>query len=432
MKKILLAFVSFWIITSCRDSSNEVVSPPSTQQPQVENQIILTSTFNANTEAISLNWTISANTSYSGFRVMRADTDGGIQNGTGTEVGFNNGTSFNLTSIVPFKALLEYQVIGIKSNGEQVKSNIIKLERPEIKLLNLKVFDAQFEKTSGKLFLLDTDGKIALYDVNTGAIINQINTNATLGYSDIGYYNGDLELYVPRSDGWVDIYNGNNLALKDQIYFDNGINSTIYHDGKLFASTTNYKPIKCKDRGTKSLISESTSYYAGRMKKIIEGGLIKLYTITQNSTPTDLHLFNFDLNGNFVNDQSDTYHGDYPLGHRIFDSLPNGRIITSNSGTVYNSQMIFQNNLPSGNLKLSSFDYDSTSIIAGNMNKTIDFYDINSYTKTKSVSTSKFPVKVFSYGNKVVSISSITLLDVQSYSYSNIIPENVIIEIVDK
>ncbi len=430
MKKIFLILSACLVIYSC-GSSNDDITEVVVTPPVIENKINLTSSYNDSAETVSLSWTLAGDNTYMQYKIVRSDS----QNGPQTELLTVGPTQFSYTSIVPFNAYFEYQIIGIKTNGEQVKSNIVKVERPDIKLLNLKTFDAQFDKNTGKLYLLDTDGKIALYDVNSGTVTHQISTNATLGYSDIGTYNGSVELYVPRNDGWVDIYDGNDLTLKAQVNFGMPLISTVYHNGILYGSSSNSNNsvIKSASRTTNTIISQSPQLYynTGRMKKSV-GTSVKLYTITQNITPIDLDLYNFDLNGNYVNHQDDIYHGDYPLNYRIFETFPDGRVITSSSGSVYNSQMIYQNNLPSGNSKLTSFDFDSNSIIAGNMSKAIEFYNINTYTKTQTINTKKFPYKVFSYNNKVVCVSSTTQLNVQSYDYSNVVPENVMIEVFNK
>lgn len=430
MKKIFLILSACLVIYSC-GSSNDDITEVVVTPPVIENKINLTSSYNDSAETVSLSWTLAGDNTYMQYKIVRSDS----QNGPQTELLTVGPTQFSYTSIVPFNAYFEYQIIGIKTNGEQVKSNIVKVERPDIKLLNLKTFDAQFDKNTGKLYLLDTDGKIALYDVNSGTVTHQISTNATLGYSDIGTYNGSVELYVPRNDGWVDIYDGNDLTLKAQVSFGMPLISTVYHNGILYGSSSNSNNsvIKSASRTTNTIISQSPQLYynTGRMKKSV-GTSVKLYTITQNITPIDLDLYNFDLNGNYINHQDDIYHGDYPLNYRIFETFPDGRVITSSSGSVYNSQMIYQNNLPSGNSKLTSFDFDSNSIIAGNMSKAIEFYNINTYTKTQTINTKKFPYKVFSYNNKVVCVSSTTQLNVQSYDYSNVVPENVMIEVFNK
>lgn len=430
MKKILIVLVTYFSIFSC-SSSNDDITEVTVTTPVIENKINLTSNYSDTTEMVSLKWTLSGNDTYNSYKIVRSDSQNGVQ----SEIGYSNPNQFTFTSGIPFSPYVEYQIIGIKTNGEEVKSNIIKIERPEIKLLNLKTFDAQFDKNSGKLYLLDTDGKIAIYDVNTSSVTHQISTNATLGYSDLGIYNGSVELYVPRNDGWVDIYDGNDLTLKGQVNFGMPLISTVYHNGILYSSSSNsnYNVIKSASRNTKTIVSQSPQLYynSGRMKKSV-GTSVQLYTITQNISPVDMDLYNFDLNGNYISHQDDSYHGDHPLNHKIFETFPDGRIITASSGSVYNSEMIYQNDLPSGNSKLSSFDFDSNSIIAGSANKTIEFYNINSYTKTKTINTKKFPYKVFNYNNKVVCVSSVTQLNLQYYDYSGTIPENIMIEIFDK
>ena len=68
-----------------------------------------------------------------------------------------------------------------------------------------------------RIIIYSIQGNIALFNVRTRAITKQIATNCTIGYCGLGVYNGVTELYVPRDDGWVFIYDATTLQQIDQI-----------------------------------------------------------------------------------------------------------------------------------------------------------------------------------------------------------------------
>lgn len=117
MKKTLIVLFAYFSIFSCSSSNDditEVVTPP-----VIENKINLTSNYNDTTETVTLKWTLSGNNTYNYYKIVRSDSQNGVQ----TEVGNSNSNSnqFMFTSVVPFSPYLEYQIIGIKPNGEEVR-----------------------------------------------------------------------------------------------------------------------------------------------------------------------------------------------------------------------------------------------------------------------------------------------------------------------
>lgn len=423
MKNIILLF-SLLFIFSCRNESSPEPEPTPIEKITLNSPIVI------NENTIQLNWTTTGLKNYQSFQILKRTSE----KGNATYLNQVDGKTFiKIDDEVEYIPYVDYQILGYTTTGEQILSNLVTYKRPEIKLLGIKPVDAIMDSELGNIYIFDLNGGIHLYNIAQNKITLSISSNAKLGFADLGTYNGKKELYVPRNDGWVYVYDANNLNLIDQISFKSEIESVVYHNNVLYGATKDIsnKSIKTVSRSTKQIISESGFYQSGRLKRL-NNTQVKFFWISSGISPTDLGLFNFDANGNLIDKMSDSYHGDYPLNHRIFESFPDGkRMITSNTGTIYDDKLKVVSGLPKGNSELTSFSFDSNYIIAGTMSKTIDFYDINSYLRIKSINTIRYPFRVFSYGNKIISLSSTNSFYAGDY-YNDNTPKDLIIEIFDK
>jgi hypothetical protein len=413
---------------SCSSDSDNTMPVVTSPTEQTE-KIILKDITVIDENTVKLEWTISGKNTYQSFQFSRKTSE----NGGSESLNQENGSVFlKVDTDVPYTPYIDYQVTGYSSTGQTVKSNIVAYKRPNIKLLNIRPTDALFDSDNGSMFVFGNTGNILKYDVTTATVTKEISTGATLGYSFLGIYSGQKELYVPRNDGWVYIYNPNDLTLIDQINFGSNVTSVVLADNKLYGTTGDVSNIslKCIDRATKQVVSTNGSYQFGRIRKVANTSS-SFFFITTNVSPTNLIRFNYNSSGMFINKFEDSYHGNHPLNHRIFEALPNGNgFLTAMEGAIYNNNLVFTGQLPSGNSGLSSFDFDTNNIIAGTDKKTIEFYNLNSYAKVNSINTERYPFKVFNYGNKVVSLSSTNTFNI-NWSYSDA-PANTIVEIFNK
>ncbi|REC79967.1 hypothetical protein DRF60_03005 [Chryseobacterium elymi] len=415
-----------FIFSCSSDSDDTIVTTPVVPE---EEKIILKEITVIDENTLKLEWTLTGKNTYQSFQFSRKTSE----NGTSESLNQENGSTFvKVDSNIPYTPYLDYQVTGYSNNGQSIKSNIVSYKRPNIKLLNIRPTDALFDSDTGSMFIFGSNGNIMKYDAASGSVTKEINTGATLGYSFLGTYGGQKELYVPRNDGWVYVYNPNDLTLTDQINFGSSVTSVVLADNKLYGTTGDISNVslKCIDRATKQVISTNGSYQFGRIKKIPNTSS-SFFFITTNVSPVNLIRFNYNASGAFVNKFEDSYHGDHPLNHRIFEALPTGNgFLTAMEGAIYNTNLVFIGQLPRGNSGLSSFDFDTNNIIAGTDKKSIEFYNLNSYAKVNSISTQRYPFKVFNYGNKVISLSSTNEVAI-NWSYADP-PVNAIVEIFNK
>lgn len=430
MKNFWLLLVTLFTILSCSRNSD------SDPQPAMEEKIILKDVAVIDESTIKLEWTITGKNIYKNFEILKKDSEDGISKNIES---VNGNTVVKIDNQVEFIPYIDYQIIGYTNDGRIIKSNIIAYKRPRIKLLNIRPTDVLFDKDNGIVFLFSEYGNIMRYDVNSISITKEISTGVKLGYPFLGTYNGQKELYVPRNDGWVYIYNPDDLSLIDKINFEKSVTSVILSNNKLFAtiditqqgSIGNYGNIlKCIDRTTKKSGQSYEGRFYGRIKNI-QNTKSSFFLITMNVSPTDLMRFNYDSGGALMTAYSDSYHDEHPLDVDIFEPFPSGNgLLTAEEGSIYDNNLKYIKDLPRGKSKLFSFDFDNNSIIAGTDHKTIEFYNINDYTKTNFINTQRYPFKVFSYGNKIVSVSAIN--PINSSLYYKRTAENVIIELLNK
>jgi hypothetical protein len=269
-------------------------------------------------------------------------------------------------------------------------------------------FDIQYDKDRGWLYLFESTGEITIYDIAHNTVKTKISTEATIGYCDFGEYNGVKELYVPRTDGWIFIYNASTLKLIDQISIGASISSVVHNNGILFASAVT-RTLKTCNRSTKQVTTNDGDFELTRLIKV-PGTNTDLLELTLNITPPDQNYYTFDEEGTFVSSKDDIYHGGgYELQANIFEFFPTGnKYVTSAIGSLYSKNMEYETSLPRGNLWFTTFELDDSArfIYAGTDQKSIAVYDANTYQITRKITTKGYPFRIFYNGGALLCVSS--------------------------
>jgi hypothetical protein len=209
-------------------------------------------------------------------------------------------------------------VIGLLSNNF-IFSNSITYERPDLKVFNFSDIDVLPDLTNNRFYFIEKSvGKISIFNYESLEVEKSISVDAKIGYSSIGVYNNVSELYVPRSDGWVFVYNAETLEKIDQIDIGRPSSCVVNDNGNLFVSTSAWtnQPLKVFNRATKKQVSEDGDFEDTRIR-IIPNTNSEIIDVTINIGPTDLDYYKFDSDGNFILRKNDRYHGDYPLDAHI-------------------------------------------------------------------------------------------------------------------
>ncbi|MDB5112824.1 MAG: hypothetical protein JWR67_3938 [Mucilaginibacter sp.] len=431
MKKLLLVALVALMIFGCKKNNTPGIVPITPdQKPKTYSNKIVLNDVKVAADSLKLSWSMLDTAKFTQYSLFRRDYPGG-QMLPIKQLYKKDETSVADVS-VPYSPLVQYQVVGSLSSGTLISSNIVSYSRPNITVLNINPFDVIYSNTDQLLYFFEKNGNISIYDLQKNAITKTISTAATIGYCDFGSYNGKKELYVPRTDGWIFVYDAATLEKITQISIGLSTSCVVFDNNNLFVSTAAWtqRPLKVYNRATGQKIAENGDFELTRFKKVPNSNT-DLLEITITIGPTDQDYYKFMPNGTFVSHMNDTYHGDYPLDASIFEFFPDGgKYITSSSGAIYNKSMIYETSLPRGNLSFTTFALNQVNqlIYAGCQNKNVEVYSMNNYTHVKTITTNAYPFKIFDNNDKILCISKTTMFN----SYSSTDNNKIVIENLNK
>jgi len=384
-------------------------------------------------DSIKLTWSKLDDASLREYQVIRREEANGPQTILNSRfynpIGSLPNNKFT-DEAVPYVPTLEYQVVGVLSSGQNISSNIVTYNRPNIKTISATPFDVQFNSQRQVLFFFESDGKISQYDLNKSQLVKSIKTDATIGYCDFATYNGTPELYVPRNDGWVFIYNAETLEKIDQFNVGSTATCVVANNDLLFISANSsswpYRPLRVYSRASKTLVSQTNDYNSITRLKRIPNTDTDLLGITANGGSSNQY-YSFSSKGVLLS-QFQGY-SNYPLDANIFELFPSSRkYLSSSSGIIYSNTLAYEASLPKGNLVYTSFYVDPAEqyIYAGTTTKSVEVYTTNNYVQTRSIKTKAYPFRLFSNGsNGLLCVSSTT--PSSNFYYYNV-PSKLVIE----
>lgn len=331
----------------------------------------------------------------------------------------NNTTTYDLN--IPYSPEVLYKIVGQIRDAPQVYSNTVSHKTSGVNLLNMSPFDVIYRSEEQLIYFFEKSGRISLYDLKTDKIVKQIETNATIGYADIELFEGTSELYIPRNDGWIFVYDALTLEKITQLTVGLESTSVVSQNNMLYVSTSAWtnRPLKVYQRANRQLITETGDYDRTRLRKI-PGSVPKLLEVTLYVGPTNQYFHEFTKEGTLVTSFTDRYHGDYALDATILSFFPNGsKYITANTGAIYNINLEYEKSLPRGNLEYSDFCFDNTgrSIYAATTSRSIEMYSTSDYNHLKSIKTKAYPYKIFKTAYGLMSISTMTPNSGQNHYY---------------
>lgn len=412
---LLLIFAS--LLLSCEE--DETLCP---ECPSVYSNQIILNDLEVIGDTVKLSWSKLDTIQFAGYLIVRKDdketvVDPGnsYSNGIIARIYDSNVTTYSDKDI-PLLPYLEYQVIGIVTSNysnSYIFSNPKTYERESINIFEFDLLQVIPDTDNNLFYFIEKDqGVITIFNYKDLLVEKSITTDATIGYCSIGNNGGRKELYVPRSDGWVFIYDAETLEKIDQIDIAHPASCVVNNNSKLYISTDAWtnRPLKVYDRISKQMIYEGGDFDDTRLR-IIPNSNTEILEVTINIGPTDLDYYKFDANGNFITHKNDMYHGDYPLNAEIFRFFPDGgKFITSSEGAIYDVNMNYINRLPQGNLSFSDYAFNSgtTTIYCACSNaKSIIAYSNPNFNILNEYKTKGYPYKIFRKDNTLICISKI-------------------------
>lgn len=405
MKQFIILIVkAMLLITACgKSNDNPEVVPPK----EFENKIELSAPV-ADGESIKLSWSKLPSNLFYEYSVLRKDDDADSFREIRKVI--NDSTTHMEDIEVPYSPNVSYQIVGRLLTGILIPSNIVSYKRPSIEILNIIPFDVIHSEADELLYFFEKSGRISLYDLKTNKVTKQIETNSTIGFADLESYQGKKELYVPRNDGLVFVYDAYTLEKITQITIGLESNCVVSSNNILYVSTSAWadRPLKVYQRSDKRLIEETGNNYRTRYRKIPDTNT-SLLEIELNGA-TDQRFYQFDARGKMHTNFSAKYYGDYGPDASVFGFFPNGKkYITGTQGAIYNIDLSYDKSLPRGDLLFTAFCFENNEdhIYAATTTKTIELYRTSDYTRVKSVKTKAYPYRIFNTSQGLIAVSTI-------------------------
>lgn len=319
---------------------------------------------------------------------------------------------------VPITSRLKYS-LEVSAKAGKVQSKEVVYERKQ-GLFFEKTQEALIDTARKYIYVVNRDdGYISLYNYQQNLLIKKISASPYIGYCELGNPNGEAELYVPRSDGWVDIYDAITLLLKDRLDVEGKeVNSVIYNNGLLFVSTADSshasggkdRSVKVYSRNTKQLITRA-GYYTPSRLFLVPGTRTELIDVVNKHPTIRLLHYKFDEAGNLLSEKEDPYNGIYvkdPTNTKIF---PAGNlIITTLVGSIYDTALTLKSHLTNDLLNgYKDFAFNETGSIiycASQSSKTIEARGYPDNGLIRKYPTRLFPLKIFRDGQQLISLST--------------------------
>lgn len=333
---------------------------------------------------------------------------------------------------IPYTTEISYKITAeVIYDPKKSESNTQSYIRKDIRFSNVKAFNILFDQGNKLIYFLGKEGDIQIFDLTADKITASINSGVQIGYSDLGIYNNSNELYVPRNDGWIFVYDATTLVKKDQILVGAGIKPgfVVYNNGMLFVNTDAWmnNPLRVYSRPGRNLLSQG-GFWNDRRIKVIPGSNSELIEVSMSPSGLPVSYYAFDQSGKPVTEKRNILMNSYIAHGKIFEMFPSGeKFITGEDGNILNKNLELVSKLQNINKKFNSyyFDVSANEILAGTADKSIEIFSMSTNQHIRSINTTYYPYKIFKSDNKILVIGAYYKRD-NNYD----IPEKLFIEII--
>ncbi|MES2381483.1 MAG: hypothetical protein V4538_10615 [Bacteroidota bacterium] len=415
MKKILIIFLAFIACTAaCKKEETSTDS-----STDFKDAIILNEPKIYGDSVVVLTWSIKDRSKFKSIVIIRNDN---INNAPPSFIGVSLDSSQYIDTLIPYCPRFDYNIRGyIKGTNSQFYfSNSYYFFDNEISKFEIKPTNILHDKENKFIYFFESNGNISLYDIAKKAIIKTVTIGNGNGNCDFGYYNGVQELYIPDDNGWLYVYDAQNLTEITKFNVGNSLTSVVENNNILFISNTLGfdNSLIAFDRATGKNISTQVTDKIVCLKKV-SNTQTNLWALCESSW-NNFSYFQYNNQNNPINSPNQlslTFPADiftFP-----FESSPQGNyMLFSSGGNIITQDYIIKYNLPKGNYKFSSFtiDKENNRILGTTSSKTIEVYDATTFKFIKSIRTKTYPMHVVIQNNRLICVGSLVNLTQDNYS----------------
>ena len=358
---------------------------------------------------LRLEWQAQTGTDFDRFELFRHP-----QNSTQPELVTSLGPSMKsyTDQSVPFADSVVYFVRAYNKAGYSSQSNLLTVKGNTI--FEYNIVQAELLQGTSRIYFRTQDNHILVFDYKLKTLITDKVMDSEIGYFDLANNGFGNELYVPRADGWLYIYDASNFTLKEEVNV--GVPVTCVEtdgNGIMYTSVSPSpwweQPLRVFKRSNLQFLGGTGDFDECRLRLLQSN--TEIIEITTTIGPTDMDYYEF-ADGVPSNHANDFYHGDHPLDADIFKVAPaHHYLVTSSQGSIYsaNSSMSYQGSLPVGFDSFTDFEFSSdASVIYGSFGQSrrIATFAFPSLEKTSEYKTAGYPAFIFRVNNQLVVVSS--------------------------
>lgn len=410
---LLLVILPFVLLVSCKKDTDSVRRKSTTitlNEP----------TYTDN--KVELSWTVS-NDSISSFNVIRVIGESIDQ----YQISYNDiASNLDKNTLtftdedVPYTPFITYLIQGIIYKGNNnpynykyVLSNSKTFSR-EISVMDFAANDVLLYARQNSIFLIDKEnGLLKSYNYITKEQ-KDFDFKTRIGFCSLNKNGQTDELVVPRSDGWLDIYNAQDFQLIEQIKISAySIASSVIKGNLIFNCTTSSdEPMIVYNRDTKQIVSKLTWYGdENRRLEIIPNTNTELFGVNSY----EISYYNYDASGILISrEYKDPWDDEYAVSAR-YCIIPNTKkFISAPLGNIYDNTISYISGLPRGNLKYSDFlvNNDGTKVYASSSNtKSIEIYNLSNLSHSGTIQTKAYPYRIFYNNGEIIVVSKTEFVD---------------------
>lgn len=335
-----------------------------------------------------------------------------------------------IDSSVPDLPYVAYEIIVELSNSVIIRSNRQEISRSSKFFYNIRPSNVVYYKNINRVFITDYYKKIVIVaDYKTSEYIDTISNAVEIGNLCVGDNGKGPELYIPKSNGQLSIYNALTLEKKIDLRFNlyDGYQGNLYsvttnNQGKIYLSTATDYPLSIIDRESLAIVGQARISWrdAGRLVYMPKNNSI--LEITKTSSLRKANLYILGNTGLVINKFDDNYDGYYSLDDEALTvSQKEDYFISSDYGTVFTTALKYVGVLPKGGGSYETNE-DGTLIYACyfGYEKNINCYDYPKLQFVKKIPTIGYPYNVYLEGDTLYCVSSI---DNNTAVYSDIMLE---------
>lgn len=389
-RNLLIACMAVYGLGACKKEKNTTVPITISLETPVQNGQLVTLTWTAVTSDSLVSYTIYK----SPDTTVAPPVQIAVSKGTNT-----------YTDTLPLTPYVKYYVVA-NLKARETQSNAQVWSRTDMTFMNLTAVDALLDSAGQLLYVYDLKGNMAVYDLQHNKADTQINLQSNTGYCGLGTYNGTKELYVPREDGYIYIYNAVTLALIDQFHVGGGLVNVVYSNGLLYTSAQvgGYFYLFAYNRATKAQVSQVVTNEGVHIRQVA-GTTTNFYAMSEAN---ELYFFRYDAGGNLQYVKDTTIFASVAADQVVMFPGAAALLLTGD-GVIYTDSLQQSGSLPSGATYVDyCFDAANSLVYAGTTNNVIQAYNTTTFSLTKTIATQGTPVKLFFYNGHVLSVSTAT------------------------